>query len=339
MCTAVLPGVVAWHEHVFFRDDLVRKLTPSQAAPLLASQREQAARDATLRKVSALIDRVLDGSAKEPDLGDLVSLRSDLAHAPAISQVTVYPFLANPQLLLWPCIYSCLGIIVMITNGGAYLAGRRKQLLLGGLVYAFYEWPLWVRNFFTGNEGRAVLAYPNFDVGPESFFAQELTILGFGVLLMAAWLQWLHLADEARRASHDASSPFQPKRLENLTDEFARWLVSSVLLGLGFFWFTAFFWNLVWLKHDARYVPSAVLAHVLWGTSWLLLSWKPYIVWRSWIALKSQYIFDAIEAGSTKVADEKLSELAPAREGFAFVGIVGAVVAFLLPLGQAAFGK
>jgi hypothetical protein len=193
-------------------------------------------------------------------------------------------------MLLWPGIYTSLGILVILCSPNDWNWNRPRvqhALSLGAIIYVFYEWPLWVRNFILGNHGRMVYAYPNYDIDPASFWCQELTVLGFAVLIAALWLQWSEQATSiSREVKQEEDGPtygvFAAQAAARLVEHYSKWTYSSVILALGFLFFTNFFWSLVAKYHDQRYLLSAVLAHSLWGVSWVAMSLPTWQLWLDW---------------------------------------------------------
>jgi hypothetical protein len=181
VATLIAPGIVAASGGVFYRDGVMKRLPADVRAKLDAFEAEQERRRSEIRS----LDRTLSVAATDAPraIPGLLELRTRIANdlRSATAPVAVLPFHLNPQLLLWPAIYTALGWLVVVfrpRHSGVRMI-RSSWLLAGLLVYVLYEWPLWARNFILSNEGRTVYAYPNADVHFASFVAQELVILGF----------------------------------------------------------------------------------------------------------------------------------------------------------------
>src|SRR5262249_16892144 len=149
LVTLVVPGLVAASGGVFYRDGVMRKLPADVRAKLALFDAEQERRRSDIRS----LDRALAAAATDSprSIPGLLELRTRIADELRSSNppVAVLPFHLNPQLLLWPAIYTALGWLVVVfrpRHPGARMP-RFLWLRVGLLVYALYEWPLWARNF------------------------------------------------------------------------------------------------------------------------------------------------------------------------------------------------
>jgi hypothetical protein len=192
--------------------------------------------------------------------------------------------LLDPQMLLWPAIYSALALLIFVLP--PYFPERQstkdtfvKPLVLGVLLYLFYEWPLWARSFFN-TRGRTVYAYPNLDIDKGSFIVQELIVFGFCIMLGFLWAQWVSFFNTEKECPDEPQSyPGDPVRkvfdvnaATQVSLLFTHWQFASLILAGGFFFFTRFFWGIVGELNDQRYILSAINAHLLWGISWSLMT-------------------------------------------------------------------
>ncbi len=113
-----------------------------------------------------------------------------------------------------------------------------------------------------------------------------LVIFGFCLLLSCLWFQRITYYSVIRSELSADSSALQQALSgdegQELRKMFVHWQLASIVLALGFLFFTNFFWTLVAGYHDQRYLLSAILAHVLWATSWGLISLPVIIKWRHW---------------------------------------------------------
>ncbi len=347
LLTLVVPAVIAFRGGVYYHGSLVQKL-PNDAQVKLARHTQEKTQ---LETQLVLIDRRL--SPASPDfiptnvdglLKDKADLRSRLDNLKP--PVVAVEFHLNPQLLLWPAIYTALGLLVTIFRPPAKVSFFR---LIGLMccIYVLYEWPLWIRNFVLSSEGRVVYAYPNFDIHPASFIAQEGQVLGFCFLVALLWLQWIAAAADVRREIRQVSpSPIvttlDSRRMTALADEFIAWQVNSVALGLGFLFFTQFFWNLVGALKDQRYLLSAMLAHAVWGVSWILLSMPVVLRWRAWSGARLQAMTLVAKKKAAKEDDEgKLWDLLRELQPLSAIGMsisgAAAAASFVWPIIKSLF--
>ena len=91
--------------------------------------------------------------------------------------------------------------------------------------------------------------------------------------------------------------------------------------------------------NDQRYILSALLAHVLWGISWTLMTLPLLVSWREWNRVRMQAIDHlALEKVSgvpdTRAMLELLKEVQPVAWTNVVVSQVVAAASFLLPLLQ-----
>ena len=185
-------------------------------------------------------------------------------------------------------------------------------------------------------------AYTNFDIDPLSFVAQEFTIAGFCLLVAAVWLKWCGIAAHHGRFGkvENPESYLNSRLVSDIQHAFYRWIIGSIVLGLGFTYFTTFFWSLVAQDHDERYILSAFLAHTLWVFTWAFIS-TPLLT--TWSLLKSRRLI-AIEElmksdNSTPGTGEHLS-LAELEKVESLAGVrisiagIGAVISLVLPILQ-----
>lgn len=357
--TVFIPGLIAWRGGVFYSEDIEKRLPPKARQSLDDNLRDQqllidSTRQAESRAI-ALIGSVAstEKTSIKPSEDALSSakllldihthLETDLIHR--TPPIVVAPFFLNPQLWLWPAIYFCLGIITFLLKPSASLFGATKSLslprtiLLASTIYVLYEWPLWARNFIFGSHGRTLFAYTNFDIHPPSFVMQEAVIFVFCFLLARIWLQWflLPLASLKRRSHTAVAKALDECTLNNLSEMLFCWQYTSVVLALGFGFFSNFFWRIVFQFHDQRYVISAISAHVLWATTWIAISLPLVLQWQNWESNRWQAIVE-VERDASRSNDEKkrlthgLKELRPGGFAALLGSAVIAAFSFVMPI-------
>jgi hypothetical protein len=373
--TIFMPGLVAMHGGVFYSDvedpklSDVRKKLPSYAAERLASfEKAKKARQTQIEKIDGKLEAAIDKADTET-IRALLLLRENIEKQNAVAKpISPVGFHLNPQLLMWPAIYSCLLWLIFVyppsTKDGRRIGERLFAppdmpgsgwtiVLFAVLIYVVYEWPTWIRNTLPRDPTRKVFAYPNFDIHRGSFLVQELVVFGFALLVATLWLQWAdYYAWKAKKtATHDAK--LNSERSENRRSEktlsmvldselvhdvavmFGQWQVRSVILGLGFVFFTNFFWTLVARYHDQRYLVSAILVHVLWGISWCAITIPLITRWRYWQTVKRKALVDL--AFYDRMGDEKeKKEIILTTKPFSDFGLplagTASLISFLLPM-------
>jgi nitrogen fixation-related uncharacterized protein len=350
--TIFLPGAIAWKDGVFNDKDVRARLSQKAdhfqeaVQSLKTYENEKGRLEQSINALQTELDSIND-KAQQQDFDFYFHLLEERHRELTSLQAPIFTlgFFLSQQMLLWPAIYASLGCLLFASPGWKRqvdLRFWRNLVALGLFIYFFYEWPLWTRNFLLGQRGRTVFAYTNFDIDPLSFFTQELTIMGFGFLLGAVWLRWTFLAEKVEIENARDSGPdyLNLRFVQRLQHSFYTWAFSSLALGLGFVYFTTFFWSLVAHYHDQRYIVSAFLAHSLWVTTWIFLS-VPLA--KNWLSLKQkrlkaiENLMTATESIPGKSEElnleglEKLESLAGIRISLAGVG---AAVSLLLPIVQ-----
>lgn len=347
LLTLIVPAMIAQSGSVFYRGDLIKRLSLPTQKTINEYESARARVDGQIAKLDVILET--PEALSPASIDSYILLRSNLSErrgalAPPVSPIAFY---LNPQMLLWPAIYTCLGWLITVfrpTRNWSVI--RRRKLTwvaLTLLAYIVYEWPLWARNFLLSTDGRTVYAYPNADIHFASFVTQELVILGFCSLLVALWLHWgeafKRTSAEVRRSSADSFGyVVSSKTLDGLSKAFLSWQLSSVILAVGFLFFTNFFWELVAKYHDVRYLLSAVMAHLLWAVSWCMLSLPLLARWRAWVHAKnlaltrtSDQEFARLDGASRERLLEKMRPLS----GFGVsVSGIAAITSFVLPLIQ-----
>jgi uncharacterized membrane protein len=352
--TIVLPGLVAMWDGVFY----------SQHVPLpgYAEKRLESHEDTTeelKNEIAQIDDRIAEQTNPEM-VKALLLLREKrekqlAAEAAPISRIG---FHLNPQLLMWPAIYSCLLWLIFVfppapDRISLRAAGTNERVLgFGTLIYAVYQWPTWVRNMLPEDPSRRVFAYPNWDIDPRSFILQELIVFVFAMLLAALWLQAADYYaektaeterhEEERRQMSELTvgrevlkEALDSKLVNDVASMFGEWQVRSIVLGLGFIFFTNFFWNLVAKFDDQRYLVSAVMVHVLWGISWTAISIPVVTRWRYWLRVKRAALVDLSlhdRIGDEPAKREIIASTRPFSEfGFSLAS-AASLASFFLPI-------
>lgn len=350
--TLILPALIAHSGDVFYDGGIRKRLKGDAKTRFLAFEEIQARR---AKAIDELDGQILDAIQNNAPAAAILRLMSARNHVESVRRtakapIAVIPFYLNPQMLLWPAVYTCLMWIVIILRPEEDLSFlqvllSRKTLQLGFVAYVFYAWPLWLRNFVLGDHGRVVFAYPNVDIHKASFIAQEVVVLGFCLLLAVIWRQWAVYLLRVRQddpAQNDVPQCVamltDPEAARSFADVFFRWMFCSAVLALGFIGLTAFYWNLVGKYGDQRYLLSAILGHVLWGITWIVLSLPLLNEWRLWDQCRTHAYQQLLNENGTEAATRKMAvikEVQPVTAGtFLFANVVSAV-SFVFPIIQA----
>jgi hypothetical protein len=344
--TVFAPGLIADHDRVFFDKDLREK------ASVRVRLAEYDRTTATLRSQLLLIDNQIAALVRQPSM--VLQLESALRSRERVAQrleathqpIVLIPFFMNPQMFLWPIIYGAFGALLLVFGNGRHACGFLKKHLVqigatSATVYILYQWPLWMRNaFFLNISERKVFAYCNRDIDLSSFIAQEVTIFGFCFLV--AWFICVETAstDAVRQELLDDNRQgwnYVVARpvVDQLATDYWLWLARSVTLASGFIFFTNFYWHLVVMNNDARYLPSAINAHVLWGFCWVLISLPLIARWRRWDMEKLLTRLQLAQNGLGQPDSAKtLAEIEPGASGRLAISMALAVAAFIAPIAR-----
>lgn len=347
LVTVFVPGFIAKRHGVFFDEDVRSKLPKAASQSLGQYENERKRLNGELDGVKKRFNG-LDSVGQERDVDLYTHLLAQREKEVGAIKPPIYTigFFLSPQMLLWPAIYTSLGCLLICFESPRLERMKRKHVLvllgLGSLIYVYYEWPLWARNFLLGSHGRTVFAFTNYDIDKASFLTQEGMIAGFAFLLAAVWMKWSYIAEEQQETLKRESGKgyFNPALLSRVQSVFSLWILSSLVLALGFAYFTTFFWNLVAGYHDQRYILSAFLAHSLWILTWSVLS-MPLL--RCWSLLRAERLH-AVEVlmkakSSTPGSAEQMSvETLEKLESIAGIRIslagAGALISLVLPIVQ-----
>lgn len=350
LATVLIPGIVAYSGGVFYKSGLIQHLPPDTK---LHYQSYEEGKD-RLRNLSESIDGALrDPSIRDKprEIRELIETKEKIETRLTTMErkppVVLIPFYPQPSQFLFTGPYIALGLL-LIFRSSISLTPRRflATMWLAILIYILYQTPLWIRNFVSTNEGRVIFAFPNADIHFGSFIIQELIIFGFSCLLAVCWYSWAEAGQHARRKAvelRSKGSVFDIALGEEVSDAYLQWTWYSLVLGLGFFFFTSFYWKLVHGYNDDRYLASAIIAHVLWGVSWALLSMPLFWIWRAWHHLRLRIISELAttreETGKAQSESKLklLTESEPIGSVRAGIGWLGATVSFVAPIVQALF--
>jgi hypothetical protein len=183
-----------------------------------------------------------------------------------------------------------------------------QALSAGLLVYVSYQWTVWTRYFVLKNNGRKGIGFANYDVSHAGFWVQEFQTVLFFACLSIVCFQWLEFAGRMTRVTQENTGT-----LKNVTElvskMFLRWQLTSFLLALSFFPFTAFYWEQVVHVKDMRFLPAAIIPHSIWAASWIVISVPLFVAWSNWRAYKIA-LLEHIVAGSSGDAIIKTLEAA-----------------------------
>lgn len=281
--TVVIPGIVSSIGGTFYEKDIRFTLSnnekfTNQLRLINEYEKQNAILDSHISIIDAKLNSIDGDSLKHLEYFDeLVKIKTYLVNEKSISKppISIIPFYLNPQMLLWLGIFAAflLLIYLLIKEASSKFSFSKNLCLLTFVIYLFYEWPLWVRNFILSNDKRTVYAYPNFDIDKYSFFCQEFIILSFCFLAAILIFVSLDIYNTKRNIINQNSDIHKFLIISSYySSSYKNWFINSLILAMGFLSFTNFFWRLVFNYGDQRYIISAVNAHIIWAVCWVAIS-------------------------------------------------------------------
>lgn len=347
--TLIIPGFVANSGDVFYRQGIINKLQKTEQDKLNAYESQQEQRRKQIEQMDLYLTSTPQTEISPERLSSLIQLRAFIKgeYDAAKPPISVIAFHLNSQILLWPGLYATLGCLALLlrphTSSAKFSKVFPKIIIYAAGIYVFYQWPLWMRNFVLSNEGRTIFAFSNYDIHRLSFFTQEAVILGFCFLVSTIWRQWAQFFNERQKElTKEASDPvaraLDNDASERLSKTFMWWQICSVVLAAGFLFATNFYWTIVERYNDPRYLFSAIIVHLLWGLTWILLSLPLAITWVTWERNRVRAL-ESLLLRRKDISLEKyehtrqlLTELRPLGSINVSLSAIGAITSFLLPL-------
>ncbi len=312
--TVVLYSYILYRAGVLFEDGLKNSLPQAVKDKYVNFEGTKAALTAQLSDVDALLEKAHFQNIP-PDYAVLVQRRQqlelELAKPP---QVVFGSYFLSSTMLLWPAVYSSLGILVFTGSGFGF-----RSLGVGGIlrltrlivaVVLISHSPMWLRNFVIVDEGRRIYASANWDVSKVGYVCQETIYFGMNLLLCLLWTRSMLEYQLIQKAlESDPSEPLahtiDPIVLRRIGSLFLIWIIRSVVLAAGFLIFTIFYWNNIFISKDYRYVPHALIVHTCWVLSWLLLTLPLALAWYRWHSRRLEAMAAQVAASG---ADSKVTE-------------------------------
>ena len=277
--TVIIPGVFSFIGGTFYASDIKSKIPKPKFDKLTEFDNHTANLDSQIQRVDNKINTYLTDTERKSafTIDELIKLKDKLLFEKqnAKPPLSLIPYYLNPQMLLWLGIFAAFFLLIylLLAEQNTRIIFTRKLFSFSILVYIFYEWPLWLRNFVLTNKGRTVYAYPNFDIDKYSYFCQEFIIYFFCLLATILITVSLQLYNSKVKVETEENDTNKFLILSSYySTAYRNWFIHSTVLALVFLSFTGFFWRLVFAYGDQRYVISALNAHVLWALCWVAIS-------------------------------------------------------------------
>lgn len=310
----ILPGIVAYRQGIFDEEAMSKHMTPKLPIEEQREIEHYRTTKAFAKEKLAQIDSIF-ASQQVLTSAQVTALKTQRAVAQELATahppVTFLPFYLSSGMLTWVLTLTPLAWLALLFYPGRgpfeHLNPLRtvSTALLG---YVAYQWTVWTRYFVLQNNGRKVIGFANYDVSHAAFWFQELHTVLFWLLMSMVVFQWLEAANADRRRAHQ-QNPTLDWLSNDLSGTFLRWQLTSLLLALSFLPFTTFYWNLIVLSHDLRFLPAAIILHVIWLVVWIIITTPLYQSLRRWRQFKIT-IFDEILTGNAPEVQLKVLEAA-----------------------------
>lgn len=287
--------------------------------------------------------------APPKDIDKLLLLHSHLTtQSNRTRSVRVAGYLLDDASPIWPLLYFFLGLLLLLSASGTENAPSkiRWSIILLIPLLAFHRWPTLLRNLVLqgGDSPRSSYSYASADVNIWGFLCQEAMGCLACVLLALIWGCWL--SDYKSMISAEQPNIEQDNPLNdvyNVTDilmiqqQFLRWQIASALLFGAFAYYSYFFWRQIAIHKEAIYFAHAIIVHMLWLATWILVSLPMIHLMRKWSRTKFSALcwlsLKNLPSGET-AAIEALERFHPLSSGNIVGSTIITITAIALPFIQ-----
>ena len=231
----------------------------------------------------------------------------------------------------------CFILILSYQDSASFLKDWRSYFLTASFLFVIFQWPHWSRNFLVTSEGRNVFSLYNIDIHATSFLLQEVRI--FGLFLLHAII----LINSTRLSKPSLESGSCHENLQSAIAQASlalfRWQFRSAALAFSFMPLSYLYYKNIFVAQDFRYLPSAIMLHMIWFLLWYGISSALFASWRSYRSSRSQYLAEIALSKGDEIEGRMMvfSQMKPTSD----LTIVGSAVftgiAVLAPLLGALF--
>ena len=358
--TVILPGLIAQSQHVFYGSDMVAKL--DKMIGVLKNKPNKTDGEAdliervenwqTLKKRIASVDQALieldPKQVSKAQLSTLTELRK-IYLAEQNRRLRVLPYYLNPLMPLWPTLYTCLLWLLLLLppiRDERRSVSWPKTFIISVPLLGVYIWPFILRATMLAEERRTVFAYPNIDLSSASFVYQFLLICGVTIMTARLTVLWtLEIiavgSDKRYKQTADGSEILRGEYADHLSMELSLWQLRSFILGLGFIFYTRFFWLMISEYGDHRYIFDAICVHSFWALLWFVMTLPLCRQWHDWNRRRRRLIHKLME--KTPAENSAMIDVLKEQQPASATNLVGSAVlafsAFAFPLLHAFFSK
>jgi hypothetical protein len=299
--TLLVPGFISYQENLLYVGQMTDRI-PKHATIAIAAFQKYKQQKSQLKKGVTIVDSLIYQNLDKKDnanyLDNLFTIKKDYQSELSLLKepIAFRPFYGNRIPYYWFINYFALLILVFIVSPvNNKIISIRRAILVALILHLLYSSFNYLRNFLFYNEGRVIFSYAHHDISPIGFFLQEIQFFGMCLMVATIWIQWdLHLNNISKytsgwKAGKDISLQSLNESSRFIYALFMRWQLSSILLAGGFLIWTFHFWNLAFEVGDVRYYISAIIMHLFWLVSWIILSRPLVMAFTRWTSLKSNF--------------------------------------------------
>ena len=334
----ILPGIISYKSGVFYSHDIINKL-PVKAKEnyVLYEKRKEEVKN----KLQVIDKKLIDDADLQPEKLIAMYNHYTLELSQLKPPIKLLGFYLNPLMFFWPIFYVCLLIIVL------FLAPIRKNYIFSWhgiitiskillILFIIYRSPNYLRNFEPEKSERVIYSYSNIDVNTTSFYYQEFQATVAAILLSIIVFQWLSFLFE-RRKQFNKNKQLGFKRIFSLSTKlsktFIRWQATSFLILPIFVWYSTWYWYLVIINNDNRYILSAIVIHIILISIWLIVTLQLLLTlyyWQKWKtnSINKLIVDSSINLNKKQFLIKELKDLQP----IAFWKIIGSFLAGVISI-------
>lgn len=338
----MLPGIIAYVDNVFYKNDMEKKLPKHSKTTLQSYQKYTQSKISYINKI-AIVDSQINVAINNENrnLQALLNLRNDYNGelTKLNSPIIVSAFYNNRSVYYTLIAYIILCILLIIMPTRLRRVKATQNFALGIMLYIGWMFTSWMRNFIFFDEGRTIFSYVNFDISPVSFVFQELRTLGMCFLISTLWRGWdLYISDSYKAILNWRNQPNNLQKLTNyaviVSRMFRFWQLNSIFVIVAFLPWTIFYWTNVIEMGDSRYVIPAIIMHLYWAITWVLISIPVIIAYNKWTNLKAKAIGTTARQLSTELDHtlNLLKEINPLTTLQIFGSGIISLFSFIYPL-------
>jgi hypothetical protein len=309
---AVLPGFIAYKDHVFFYDSTAVRVRSRKADVVPVLSRFEQEQSHLNQQVSEIDRKLLAANPSEGSASALLTLRQVYQSGIKATPISIQPFYHHILMYFWPTMFCGLGTAIFIlgptASGSRFntrdiVAGRTLWIGIGVLV-AFVG-PFYFRVFATQTfaAGRRVYAYSNPDISTIGFVVQSLDFVLLSWLLAIVWSQWSTIAAAQRSslAQQIDASEASFEILSELSKQFYSWQLTFISVSAGFVLYTGVFWFQIIRNGDTRFWYEGIVAHAMWFISLGVTALPLIVTWSAWRRHKLRLITRLLSPSNSTV--------------------------------------